>query len=230
MTFRCSFFAACCLVPVIAFCEPPSIVRSNVMPQRVATISFDHLCVAQLSRDRKSLHLEWPEIATEFRTKEVNVTLTRTETRTRTIKVDGRSVPETYTVTVPYTETREVTSQVLNVVGMHEAEISIEQVRAWTLTGRALDLDELIDRLNLAKHVFAYTMPNDKDFEELDPFYARVMDDEALVIYVDTTAFQIGESPDMTRSPIEPPTPPPAPPIGLPAIRQVAPPAPPPAK
>ncbi len=214
MIFRCSFFAACCLVPALAFSQQPSAPPSKGIPQRSATISFDNLCVAQLSQDQKSIHLTWPRIAIELRTRTVNVKLTRTETRTRTIKVDGRSVPETYTVTVPFTESREVTSKIQSVIGMHEADIPVDQVRAWTLTGRTIDVDALSERLNRAKPVFAYTTPKDKNFEELDPYYASVMVDETLVLYIDTTAFQIGEpqapaaESEFPAAPAAPPTPP----------------------
>jgi hypothetical protein len=213
MVTRLSLLAACFVVTSMANAQETNPAASKWVPQRSPIISLDSVCVAQISKDRKSIRFQWPHYDVETRTRSVIVELLRPEVRTRETTVNGKVIKTNYTVQVPYTETREVAYEVQVVNGVHKQDFPIESIRAWTLTGRQINGPTLAVRLVFPVHLFAWTVPRDETFESLDPYFASVMQKDTLVLYIDPQESQESGQGEVTTdtSTLEPASAAPAP-------------------
>ncbi len=135
--------------------------------------------------------------------------MTRMETRTREITVDGKAVTQAYTVNVPYTETREFTYQVAVLQGEDKADIPVEKIRAWDLTGRVVDTATLAVKLVFPTHVMVIELDPNETYEALDPYYASVMKQDTLVLCIEPQPPEVEAEQDAIEAPaVDAPMPP----------------------
>lgn len=165
--------------------------KSAWQPSEFPALSFKDTAVAQASPDSSSVMFIFPELILESKTRDIPVQKFRAETRTRTVDVGGKTVEQTYTVNVPYTEmiTQTYPVEVLGIAPPGNAptkrvNISTKDIRAWHVEGDAIDAASLGTLLPQWAHVFAMEMPAESDFKGVDPYYASFLRPQTIVFYL----------------------------------------------
>jgi hypothetical protein len=183
---------SCCS---FAYGQPATTQESKSQPKAVPgdAISFLSVMVAKTSEDQSTLRLRAPVMKPETRTKIVQVTRMVTETRVRVVTdPNGKNVEQAYEVQRPVME--EITQQYVaySIVGMQLHEVKIENARAWRITGEPLVTKALAEALKDSQQVFAVEMPSKSEFSAVDPFYAGILNKDAIVIYLPRGALAAG--------------------------------------
>lgn len=165
--------------------------KSAWQPSEFPALSFKDTAVAQASPDSSSVMFIFPELILEAKTRDIPVQKFRTETRTRTVDVEGKTVEQTYTVNVPYTEmvTQTYPVGVLGIAPPGNAptkrvNVLMKDVRAWHVDGDAIDAASLGTLLPQWAHVFAIEMPAESEFKGVDPYYASFQRPQTIVFYL----------------------------------------------
>jgi hypothetical protein len=177
--------------PMTSVAQQPANGKSAWQPSEFPALSFKDTAVAQASPDSSSVMFIFPELILESKTRDIPVQKFRTEARTRTVDVEGKTVEQTYTVNVPYTEMITQTYQIeaLGVAPPSNAptkrvNVLMKDIRAWHVEGDAIDATSLGTLLPQWAHVFAMEMPAEIDFKGVDPYYASFLRPQTIVFYL----------------------------------------------
>ncbi len=181
-------------------------------------IHLENVSIAKASQDGKAIHIAKPKFAAETRTRTVAKTVQKPEQRIKNVEKDGKVVEEAYTVLVPVSVQEEQQYVVNRPNGFGKFKISLEQVRAWDVSGKIIDADDLVKRLEDSTNVLA--VEYNGDFLPLDPFYQSVLRPDTIVIYAAVGTMQDKDAKPLPVAPAAPvapfPAAPPAPPVPAP--------------
>lgn len=177
-------------------------------------IHLENVSIAKASQDGKAIHIAKPKFAAETHVRTVAKTVQKPEQRVRNVEKDGKVVEETYTVLVPVTLEEAQTYVVYKPMGFGKFKISLEQVRAWDVSGKIIDADDLVKRLENSTNVLA--VEHYGDFVPLDPFYRSVLRPDTIVIYAAVGTMQDKDAKPLPVAPAAPVAPVPAAPAAPP--------------
>ena len=195
--------AACSMFAAQAESQHPGRLPSKWNPQSGPSdvISFDLLCLAKISKDGKSLQLRVPNYDVKTVEQTFTVQVPFMEQRTRENLVNDQVNTEYYMVQRYTTETRTKTVDVQVPTGPTLVTVPLKNIRAWDLTGKAIEPNALAFKLAIPIHVFAKQVSSDETFRPVDPYFLSVMRTETPVLYFEVPDEHPVPAPPMNRPP-----------------------------
>jgi hypothetical protein len=141
------------------------------------------LVLAKISDGAKGAQLVALVEQTRAEEREVQVTVLRQEQKTRKVLVgegdQKKEVEQTYTVSVPVTESRNIVTQVP--IGKKPTSYAMEQIKIYKLDGTIVQLEEAKKLLEKMQPVFLVQQPQ-AEFKPLEELYLRALNPNCLIV------------------------------------------------
>jgi len=146
----------------------------------MSSLSFDNAAIVKIYRD-----ISGDDVLGVIRhpspIRNIIVSKSRMETRTREVDdpTSGEKRTESYTVSVPYTEVLEQSTDIAP-----RLEIPVEHTRIWTSRGELLNPQDAKSLLSSPKRCFYLTRDVfAKRKDPVDPFYKKMLGENVVIVW-----------------------------------------------
>ena len=190
-------FASIVIAVALIGIRHPSVCESQDAKDKWApaiapVLSLEHVAIAKSTVSPKGalqVSILLPQWRTEKRTGKFNVMTYRSEVRTRTVPnpSGNGTVEESYSVKLPYTETKTRTFDAKIPTAPKRLDVPIEEVSILRSNGEFVEGAEKASLLEKTRHVFLLR----EEYPEfsIDAFHSSFLRDDALVLWIHPTHY-----------------------------------------